>query len=332
MDHVRIGTLGAARITPAALIRPASRESRASVVAVAARDRERARRFADKHGVGRVHDSYRALIDDPEIDAVYVPLPNGLHHRWTLAALEAGKHVLCEKPFTSNAAEAEEVAQAATASGRVVMEAFHYRYHPLAERMKQIATDGTIGQVRHIDTALCFPLLNRKDIRYQLDLAGGATMDAGSYAIHMLRLLAGEEPEVVSARAKLASPGVDRWMRAEMSLTGGRTGRITCALMSGRVLQVHARVTADEGEMRVFNPVRPHLYHRLVVRNAAGRRVEHLGGDSTYAHQLRAFTGAILDGTPVLTPPADALANMRVIDAVYERAGLEPRRSPRVEA
>jgi predicted dehydrogenase len=325
VDQVRIGALGAARITPAALVRPAGKVSAATVTAVAARDPVRGRAFADKHGVERVHDSYAELIADPDIDAVYIALPNGLHHRWTMAAIEARKHVLCEKPFTSNAPEAEEVAKAAESSGLVVMEAFHYRYHPLAERMRQITTDGTLGGVRHIETALCFPLLNRKDIRYQLELAGGATMDAGCYAIHMLRTLAGAEPEVVSAQAKLASPQVDRWMRAEMSFADGRTGRITAALMSARLVQVHAKVTGDEGEMRVFNPVGPHFYHRLVVRTRNARRTEHLSRESTYLHQLRAFTGAIIEGTPVLTPPSDAVGNMRVIDAVYERAGLEPR-------
>src|SRR2546427_7948192 len=142
MARLRLGTLGAARIAPAALIRPARRVDEAEVVAVAARDPQRAARFASKHGVARVHESYDALLDDPEVDAVYNPLPNGLHARWTIAALEAGKHVLCEKPFTANAAEAETVASVAARTGRVLMEAFHYRYHPLAERMRAIVESG----------------------------------------------------------------------------------------------------------------------------------------------------------------------------------------------
>ena len=136
VDRLRIGTLGAARITPAALLKPASRLPEVTVSAVAARDPDRARRFADKHRIRRVHPSYQALLDDPAIDAIYNPLPNSLHAAWTLRAIEAGKHVLCEKPFTANAVEAAEVAAAAKASGLVVMEAFHYRYHPLARRMR----------------------------------------------------------------------------------------------------------------------------------------------------------------------------------------------------
>ncbi|MET1076205.1 MAG: Gfo/Idh/MocA family oxidoreductase, partial [Umezawaea sp.] len=126
-DHVRIGVLGAAGIAPTSVVRPARTSSAAVVVAVAARSADRARAFADKHGIGRIHGDYRALLEDPAVDAVYNPLPNGLHGKWTLAALAAGKHVLCEKPFTANAEEAARVAEAAAASGLVVMEAFHYR-------------------------------------------------------------------------------------------------------------------------------------------------------------------------------------------------------------
>jgi predicted dehydrogenase len=138
MEPLRIGTLGAARITPAALIRPAAKRGDAVVVAVAARDRAKAERFAAKRDIPRVHDSYAALIADPEVEAIYNPLPNGLHGHWTIAALEAGKHVLCEKPFTANAEEAEAVAAVAERTGLVVMEAFHYRYHPLARRVREI--------------------------------------------------------------------------------------------------------------------------------------------------------------------------------------------------
>ena len=198
---LRLGILGAARIAPAALIRPARAVADARVVAVAARDRDKAARFAHKHAIATVHGSYEALLADPSVDAVYNPLPNGLHGKWTRAALAAGKHVLCEKPFTANADEAAEVAAAAAASGRVVMEAFHYRYHPLAARVRAIVESGELGPLRRVETALCFPLPRFSDIRYDASLAGGATMDAGCYAVHMARSFGLEEPEVVRAEA-----------------------------------------------------------------------------------------------------------------------------------
>jgi predicted dehydrogenase len=325
---LRIGTLGAARITPAALVKPAARLAEADVVAVAARDRDRASAFAAKHGIARVHDDYDALLADPDIDAVYNPLPNSLHAPWTLKALAAGKHVLCEKPFTSNAAEAEEVAATAAAHpDLVVMEAFHYRYHPLADRMREIVASGELGAVRHVETWMCVPLAIKGDIRFQLGLAGGANMDVGAYSNHMLRFLAGAEPEVVRARAKLSSPGVDRWMTADFRFPDGSTGRMTCSLFSANLFRIAARVTGEDGEMRVFNPIGPQYYHRLSVKTSAGHRREQVGKGTgaTYLHQLRAFASAVQHGTPIHTPPADSVATMRVIDAVYRAAGMEPR-------
>ncbi len=149
---LRIGLLGAARIAPFALLSPARQVPQVQVAAIAARDSERAGAFAKKHGVPRVLGSYAALIDDPAIDAIYNPLPNALHAEWTLRALAAGKHVLCEKPFTANAAEAERVAEAAAGAGRVCMEAFHYRYHPLAEHIVALVRSGELGAVRRIET------------------------------------------------------------------------------------------------------------------------------------------------------------------------------------
>src|SRR5215470_13213106 len=178
---LRIGILGAARIAPMALIRPARQVPEVSVTAVAARDVDRARAFAKKHGLARVHSSYAELLSDPEIDAIYNPLPNGLHCEWTIKALEAGKHVLCEKPLASNADEAERMVAASTATGRVLVEAFHWRYHPLAGRMKEVVESGQLGAVRHIETDFNIPLVFPNDIRYRYDLAGGATMDVGCY-------------------------------------------------------------------------------------------------------------------------------------------------------
>jgi len=322
---LRIGTLGAARITPTALLRPARELSEVEVVAVAARDAERARRFASKHRIPRVASSYEALIADPEIDAIYNPLPNSLHRDWTIRALEAGKHVLCEKPIASNAEEAERMNEAAERSGRVMAEAFHWRYHPLADRMREVVRGGEIGALRRVEASLCIPLPIPGDIRYRLDLAGGATMDTGCYVVSIVRFLAGEEPEVLAAESRLSSPGVDRWMRAELRFPSGVTGRITCSLFSSQLLQVHAGAEGDAGRMDVFNPVAPHLYHRLRVKGSGGSRKERVPGDATYTCQLRAFAAWVRDGVPMPTDGAHGVANMRVIDAIYTKAGLDPR-------
>jgi predicted dehydrogenase len=326
---VRFGILGAARIAPAAVIRPARTNPEAGVAVVAARDQARAAVYARKHAIPRVAGDYEAVLADPEVDAVYIPLPNGLHGRWTLAALEAGKHVLCEKPFTSNATEAEQVAdaarRAAEGSGLVTMEAFHYRYHPLAHRMREVVDSGELGRIRTIEAWLCAPIPNKRDIRYQWDLAGGALMDMGCYVVNMARMLGGEEPTVVSASARLHTPDVDRAMSAELGCPGGHTARVHCSMWSSSLLHVEARVTGEDGAMRAVNPVAPHTLSWLSVRSPRGRRREFPTRRPTYAYQLDAFVSAVLRGAPVLTTADDAVATMRVVDAVYEAAGMRPR-------
>lgn len=322
---LRIGVLGAARITPMALLRPARQVPEATIAAVAARDPARARAHAAKHGIPRVHESYAALIADPELDAVYNPLPNSHHAEWTIRALEAGKHVLCEKPLASNAEEARQMAAAAERSGRRLVEAFHWRFHPLAARMRAVIDSRVLGRLRHVEATMCIPLPLPNDIRYDFALAGGATMDVGCYTISVVRFLAGAEPTVLSAEARLARPRVDRWMRAELAFPDGVTGRVTCSLFSTSLVKLQAIVRGELGEMRVFNPFAPHFYNRLSIRTAAGITRERVAGDATYTHQLRAFVAAVRGDAPTPTDPPHAIANMEVIDAVYEKAGLGPR-------
>jgi predicted dehydrogenase len=324
---LRIGILGAARIAPPALVRPARTVNEVGVTAVAARDPRRAEAFARKHRIPRALPSYQAVLDDPDIEAVYNPLPNGLHAEWTLKALEAGKHVLCEKPFTANAAEARTVAEAAKASGLVVMEAFHYRYHPLAARMKEAAQ--SLGATRSVSASLCFPLPRFGDIRYDYALAGGAMMDAGVYPLTCLRLLGPSEPTVVSATAKKRNPEVDRAMSVDFSFDAGATGHLECSMWSRRLLQIKAHVIGERGELKVFNFVAPHLLNRLTLTVDGKTTRERVPGDPTYTYQLRAFAGAVLRGEPFPTTPEDAVTTMSLVDDIYTAAGMPLRGRPR---
>ena len=318
--------LGAAAITPNALIKPARRVSGVAVSAIAARDRARAQRFADRHGIADVLDTYQQVLDSPEIDAVYIPLPNGLHGMWTERAIAAGKHVLCEKPFTANAEEAAQVARTAAASDRVVMEAFHYRYHPLVARVLALIEEGAIGRVQHVEARMCFPLPKFSDIRYNLRLAGGATMDAGCYAIHALRTFGPGEPTVKHARAKLKSPGVDRAMDILLAYPDGTTGRVITSMWSSKLLDISLQVHGDGGSIKVVNFAAPQFYHRLTVRRGAERHSEKVTGPATYTCQLEVFRDAVASGGPVLTDATDAVRTMSIIDDAYRAAGLEPRR------
>ncbi len=185
---LRIGVLGASRIAELAIVGPA-RELGHRLVAVAARDPGRAAEFAEKYGVERVLASYADVIADTEVDIVYNPLANALHAPWNLEAIAAGKPVLTEKPFARNRAEAQQVAEAASVSGITVMEGFHYLFHPVTRRAFDLARDGTLGALRHVEVRMAMPAPDDHDPRWSLDLAGGALMDLGCYGLHVIRTL-----------------------------------------------------------------------------------------------------------------------------------------------
>jgi len=322
---IRIGILGAAAIVPMALTKPVRSVPEAQVVAIAARDPKRAAAFARKHHIACVHQTYNDLLADPEIDAIYNPLPNGLHAEWTIRALKAGKHVLCEKPFASNASEAQEMARVAEETGLVVSEAFAYRYHPLAARIREIMASGELGRIQHIDAQFCFLLPTPKNIRFQYGLGGGSLMDNGCYPASLIRYLAEAEPQVDSARARLFSPQVDSAMTANLSFADGRTARLTCDMLSPALFRSIVRVQGEAGTLAVINPFHPHWFHWLRVRGRNGSRFEHVRGANAYILQLRAFIKAIRGEMKLNTSPADAVSNMRLIDTIYEKAGLKQR-------
>ncbi|HUA32641.1 MAG TPA: Gfo/Idh/MocA family oxidoreductase [Candidatus Binataceae bacterium] len=321
---LRIGTLGAARITPNALIKPAEQIDGVEVTAIAARDSRRAEEFAKANRIPRVLATYDDLISDPGIDIIYNPLPNSLHCEWTIRALHAGKHVLCEKPLASNAAEAERMAQAASASGRILGDAFHYCYHPLAARVRELISNGTLGKLVYVESSFAAPIAP-PNIRYDWSLAGGATMDLGCYPLHMIRFFTGITPRVVRAAASTVAENIDVAMDVNMELGPGVTARMTCAM--GKDVQFGASFIArgDRGEGKVVNPIAPHRGHQLTIKTNAGETQESVPGDPTYTYQLRAFADAVRGQGKFQTDGADGVVSMRIIDAVYRAAGLPPR-------
>ena len=322
---IKIGILGAAKVAPFALIKPAKKISEVVVHAISARSEEKANAFSKKYTIPKVHKTYDDLIHDKEIDAIYNPLPNSLHAEWTIKSLNTGKHVLCEKPIANNEKEAEEMKKAALKTGNVLMEAFHYRYHPLAKRMKAILSNNELGKIQTYEATFFIPFLPKNDIRFDYQLGGGATMDAGCYSINMIRYLSGEEPKVVHAQAKLARPEIDRYMTAKFRFPSGATGKINCSLKAFVPLTCSISVTGKLGEMHVFNPLDPHLYNHIKVKTNHNRRKEKVKGPSTYFHQLNSFVKAILDNEPFDPDMDDSIKNMRVIDSVYQMAGLKVR-------
>jgi predicted dehydrogenase len=322
---IRIGVLGAAAIVPLALTNPAQSVPEAQILAIAARDPKRAYKFAQKHHIPRVHQTYSALLADHDIDAIYNPLPNSLHAEWTIKALKAGKHVLCEKPFSSNAGEAEEMASVAGGTGLVLSEAFAYRYHPLTARVRQILVSGELGKIKHLEAEFSFLLPSPRNIRFNYELGGGALMDCGCYPVSLVRFLAGAEPRVEHAQARLYRPEVDHRMSADLSFEDGRTARVVCGMLSPKLFTSVLKVEGDAGSLRVLSPFQPHVFHRLTIKKAGVTVHERVPGENSYTLQLRAFIKAIRRGTKLNTDPMDAIGNMRVIDAIYEKAGLKKR-------
>jgi predicted dehydrogenase len=323
---IRIGILGCARIAKAALIDPARLMPDLDVVAVASRGRERSSAFAQEHGIPVAYGDYQALLADPEIDAIYNPLPNSLHAEWSIRALEAGKAVLCEKPFAANAQEASRMADAARAAGLPLMEAFHYRHHPLARHIAAVVRAGHLGRILKVDTGLQITpaLVPPDDIRFRADLAGGAMMDVGAYCLNVLRLVTGEEPHVESASATLVSAGVDGAMSASLQFPSGATGRVDCSLIASE-LKAWLRIEGENGWLQVNNPFLPHVGHSFAMEVDGIRSERSFEDTPTYVFQAQAFA-AVMRGEPnSLTSAEDGVANMEAIDATYRAAGLTPR-------
>ena len=326
-EGLRIGLLGTARISSNSIIEPA-RVLGARLVAVAARDRGRAEGWAAAAGVERVLDRYQDVIDDPEVEAVYNPLPNSLHAPWNLAAIAAGKHVLTEKPSACNAAEARQVHEAARQSDRVVFEGFHYTYHPIFTRLLELISDGTIGTLTKLHVAMEMPAPAADDLRWSWPLAGGALMDLGCYCLHAIRSVArvqGGEPELLHAAAQ-ERPGlsqVDESATATFQLPSGAQATALANMNGPWNFTITATGTA--GRIHVPNFIHVHTDDRLILTAGKRHQVEHLGTTTTYAYQLEAFAAAIREQRPFPTTTADAVANMELIDDCYRAAGLQPR-------
>jgi predicted dehydrogenase len=325
---LRIGVLGAARIADAALIVPA-RELGHRVVAVGARDLGRAERYAARHGIERAYGSYDDVLADPDVDVVYNPLVNSLHAPLNLRAIDAGKHVLSEKPFAANGADARIVAAAARASDRIVTEAFHYATHPMLRRVRAIALGGEIGELRHVEITMMIPAPDDDDPRWSLDLAGGALMDLGCYGLHAVGQVAGwlgGSALVRAARAgqRAGRPGVDEWVQAELDLPGGATASMLTH-MAGPEMVMRLVLIGSRGRVEAPCFVLPQLDERLLVRSGVAERQEWVTGPTSYACQLAALDAAVHG---IAAPPIDlddTIMTMDLVDATYRAAGMQPR-------
>lgn len=306
------------------------------MTAVAASTMERASAYAAQHGVPVALGDYGALIARDDVDVVYNALPPGGHLAWTVKALAAGKHVLCEKPFAMNADEARLMVDAGERSGRRLIEAFHYLFHPLFVRVLQLVSQNVLGRLHLIEACVDVIIVDRPgQLRYDPAVGGGGLMDLGCYAVHWARTIAAVagrgEPEVVSAKAREIRPGVDVEMSAVLRCKDGLEARIGCAMEHQHATRhhIHLRLVGEKGEMAVENPMLPQSGNKLTLKiDGNAPTMETFPTRTTYHYQLEHVLGVLAGTTPQVTGGIDAIRNMETIDAIYRAAGMTPRGLP----
>lgn len=325
---LRWGVISTAHIGTAKVIPGIRRGERGEVVAIASRDAAQARTVADGLGIERAYGSYEELLADPGVDAIYNPLPNHLHAEWTIAALRAGKPVLCEKPIGLTAADGEAMAAVSAETGVPMMEAFMYRHHPSWKAALALIAEGRIGELRAVDSWFSYYLDDASNIRSIAAYGGGALYDIGCYNVNLSRMLFGAEPETVSAAMVVDQAlDVDILTSGTMTFPGGGVASFTCATRVEP--DQHVSIYGTTGRITIdipFNippeiPTRIHLTTGRRAPEAWETQTIELAPADPYGCEADAFAEMVLDGAPVPVPMADAIANMRVLERLFAAAG-----------
>ena len=316
---VKWGLLSTALINES-ILRGAAESSEVDVIAVASRDEERARSYAQEHGVERSYGNYEGLLADPDIEAVYVSLPNSLHVEWTLRALDAGKHVLVEKPFSKYPDQVEEAFDRAEAAGLVLSEGFMWRHHPQARRLTELIDSGVAGRVRVVRTAFAFDLATERgtgDTRFDPALDGGALMDVGCYCISGLRLVAGE-PERARGEQVVGSSGVDVVFSGALAFADGVAGHFDCGFIVPR--RAMLEVVGEEATILVPDPFTPRIPGIEVLRPGAEPEPILIEPANSYRLELENVSAAIRGEASLLLGRDDAVGQARTIAELYRSA------------
>jgi len=310
------------------IVAPAIRDSDWAVpYAIASRTLEKADGFARRHGFSRSYGCYESVLEEPAVEVVYNPLPNWLHCDWTVRALEAGKHVLCEKPLAEDMAECRKMIAVSRRRGRSLMEAFAYRFHPQTAKVKELVSQGSVGELRLIRSSLGSPLdFSRPNVRLKPSPGGGALMDVGCYCIHVMRYLADEEPRTVLGRSldELES-GVDLTFGGMLVFPGGCLGLFSGSFRTAPDFQLE--IVGSRGRLLVPSPFKPDPTRSALRLEVEGgtREVPILNGGNMYRLQVDHFSRSVVEGRSLSLPFEDALGNMAAIEALRSssRTGRE---------
>ncbi|GIO91736.1 deoxyfructose oxidoreductase [Paenibacillus lactis] len=319
---LRWGILGCASIAKRAVIPGLQQSRRNEVAAIASRQEDKARQAAEELNINISYGSYEALLEDPNIDAVYIPLPNHLHKEWSIRAAEAGKHVLCEKPIALTEAEAAEMADAAAKAGVILAEAFMYRYHPRYDILKEYIASGAIGEIRGIRSAFTFnSSANHGNVRFRKDWGGGSIYDVGCYPINAARILLDNEPEAVTVQAFFSPEHdhVDMMASGLVEFEGAVSLTFDCGMWAA--YRNPLEIVGTEGLIEV-----PYAYSlpengaNFFLTTGEGRKEIEVPSANAYSEQGDRIAEAVLDGKPLRYTTEDAVRNMRVIDACLKSA------------
>lgn len=316
---LRWGILGTARINRRVI--PAMRlAQRSELMAVASRNRARAEQYASHWSIPRAVSGYQALLDDPAIDAVYIPLPNTEHVPWTLAAIAAGKHVLCEKPLALDPADVDRIAAAAAAAGVIVEEGFMYPHEPMTKRVLDLVNAGAVGTVRAVVSGFTFRLESTTNIRLSTALGGGALWDVGSYPVTYAQRIAGHEPKMVFGTAHWHASGVDdEFMGLLRFDPGGMTANIYAGFRAAA--RTWLEILGSEASLTVPNPFRPGPLEVLELeRNGAVERIEVTGSPQIFVREIEDFEASALDAAPQVISLAESRRTAATLQALYASA------------
>ena len=323
---LRWGILGTARINRRII--PAMRLARRSeLMAVASRARSRAEQHASEWSIPRAVTGYQALLDDPGIDAVYIPLPNTDHVPWTLAAIAAGKHVLCEKPLALDPADVDRIAAAAAAAGLVVEEGFMYRHEPMTRRVMDLVNGGAVGTIRAVVSGFTFALESTANIRMDRSLGGGSLWDVGSYPVTYAQLIVGHEPKLVFGTAHWHESGVDEEFMGMLRFGGGTTANIYAGFRAA--YRTWLEILGSDGGLTVPNPFRPGPIETLELeRNGVVEHIEVAGSPEIFVKEIEDFEASVLDGAPQIVSLAESRRTAATLAALHaaarEASGVSP--------
>lgn len=317
--RLRWGLLGTARINQA-VIGPIRSSKNSQLMAVASRFQEKAAQYATTWGIPRFHASYEALLTDPEIDVIYNSLPNGLHAEWSIKAMQMGKHVLCEKPLTTNTMDMDAITEATKKTGKVISEAFMYRHHPQTLLVKEMVDNGEVGNLQLIHGSFCYISTRPNNPRFDPLLGGGSLWDVGCYPISYARFLTGEEPIEVYGHQVTGPTGIDLLYAGQLSFPGGVISQFECSFITP--FKSMMKITGDKGRITILEPYKPGKRTKILLERDGQVRTIKIKSAELYQGEIEDIENAILLGKPARISINDSRGNIATIEALYQSARL----------